>query len=82
MDTKRQGTHPTIGAIFPTAHSIIIKKFTASATEAELDALFMNAKEGHIVRLTPKELDYPQPPILMNCDNAMATDIANVTVKK
>ena len=40
-----------------------IMKFVASyAVEAELGALFMNEKEGRIIRLTLEELGHPQPP--------------------
>ena len=42
-----------------------IMKFVASSVaEADLGAIFMNAKEGRIVQLTLKELDTPnrQPP--------------------
>ena len=40
----------------------IMKFVASSATEAELGALSMNAKEGRIIKLTLKELGHPQPP--------------------
>ena len=40
----------------------IMKFVASSAAEAELGALFMNAKEVRIIRLTLKELGRPQPP--------------------
>jgi hypothetical protein len=60
----------------------ILKFVAASAAEAELGALFMNAKEGRIFRLTLHELGHPQPPTPIHCDNATAAGIANGTVKK
>jgi hypothetical protein len=54
----------------------------ASATEAELGALFMNIKDGVILRLILTELGHQQPPTPVHCDNQTATGIANDTVKK
>ena len=54
----------------------------ASAAEAELGALFMNANEGEILRLILHELGHPQPPTPIHCDNKTAASIANDTVKK
>jgi hypothetical protein len=68
------------GAIFDLC--TILKMVAASAAEAELGALFMNAKEGRILRLTLHELGHPQPPTPIHCDNATAAGIANGTVKK
>jgi hypothetical protein len=42
----------------------ILKFVAASASEAELGALFLNAKEAKVMRLTLEELGHPQPPIL------------------
>ena len=67
------------GAIYTLCN---IMKFVASfAAEADLGALFMNAKEGRLIRLTLKELGHPQPPTPMHCDNAAAAGIANGSVK-
>ena len=60
----------------------IMKSFAYSAAEAELDALFMNAKEGRIIRLTLEELGHTQIPTPINCDNATEAGIANFTVKR
>ncbi len=54
----------------------------ASAAEAELGALFLNCKEGVILRLILAELGHRQPPTPIHCDNKTATGIANDTVKK
>ena len=62
-------------------HTTILKFVAASAAEAELGALFLNAKEGRIIRLTLKELGHPQPATQIHCANAMAADIAHGTVK-
>ena len=60
----------------------ILKIFVASAEEAELAALFINAKEGKIIRMTLEEMSHKQPPTPMHCNNITATGIANDTVKK
>ena len=67
------------GAIF--VHSTILKFVVASAAEAKLGALFLNAKEGQIIRLTLQELGHPQPATPIQCDNATAAGIAHGTVK-
>ena len=63
------------GAIYTLCN--IMKFVASSAAEAELGALFMNAKGGCIIRLTLKELGHPQPPTPMHCKNATAAGIAN-----
>jgi hypothetical protein len=68
------------GAIFTLCG--ILKIVVASAAEAELGALFMNSKEGVILRLVLAELGHKQPPTPVHCDNKTATGIANDTVKK
>ena len=60
----------------------VIKFTVASAAEAELGALFLNCREGKIIRLTLEELGHPQPPTPVHCDNATAAGIANDTIKK
>ena len=54
--------------------SAILKFVTASATEAKLGALFVNAKEGRVIHLILQELGYPQPPTLIHCNNSTAAD--------
>ena len=68
------------GAIY--AFCGILKFVVASAAEAELAALFLNAKEGKIIRLILEELGHTQPATPMHCDNQTATGIANSTVKR
>jgi hypothetical protein len=60
----------------------ILKIVVASAAESELGALFMNIKDGVILRLILAELGHKQPPTPVHCDNKTATGIANDTVKK
>eukprot|EP00804_Cyclotella_cryptica_P012930 CCRYP_002289-RA/>CCRYP_002289-RA protein AED:0.24 eAED:0.24 QI:0/0/0/1/0.5/0.33/3/0/1110 len=60
----------------------ILKFVVASAAEAELGALFLNCKEGKILRLVLQELGHTQPPTPTHCDNGTATGIANNSVKK
>jgi hypothetical protein len=60
----------------------ILKIVVASGAEAELGALFLNIKDGVILRLILTELGHKQPPTPVHCDNKTATGIANDTVKK
>jgi hypothetical protein len=46
-----------------------LKLVAASAAEAELGALFLNAQEAKVIRLVLKELGLPQPPIPIHIDN-------------
>ena len=54
----------------------------SSAAEAELGALFLNAKEGVYLRQILTEMGHPQPPTLVHFDNSTAVGIANNSVKK
>ena len=47
----------------------------ASAAEAELGSLFLNAQEAMKLRLALKEMGHPQPPTPINTDNSKATGI-------
>ena len=60
----------------------ILRIVVCSAAEAELGALFLNIKEGKVLRLALAELGHKQPPTPVHCDNSTATGIANDTVKK
>ena len=60
----------------------ILKLVAASAAEAELGALFMNAMEVKIIRLTLHELGHPQPPTPIHVDNTTAVGIVNSTIKR
>jgi hypothetical protein len=60
----------------------VLKLVAASAAEAELGALFLNAQEVKILRLILEEMGHPQPPTPIHCDNNTAVGIANDTVKR
>ena len=60
----------------------ILKFVAASAAEAELGALFLNIKQGRIMRLTLEEMGHPQPSTPINVDNSTAVGIVNGTVKR
>jgi len=59
-----------------------LKFVAASAAEAELGALFHNAKEAKILRLTLEELGHPQPPTPIHIDNSTTVGIVNNTIKR
>ena len=63
-------------------HCSIIQSVMASATEAELGALFYNAKDAAMLRTTLLEMGHPQPATPIQTDNACAAGITNDTVKQ
>ena len=60
----------------------IIKLVAASAAEAELGALFINARESKVLRITLQELVHPQLPTPIHVDNTTAVIIVNNTIKR
>jgi len=68
------------GAIHVTC--TIIKLVAASAAEAELGALFLNAQEAKVFRLVLAELGHPQPPTPIHNDNTTTVGIVNNTIKR
>ena len=68
------------GAIL--TQSTILKCVAASAAEAELGALFLNAMDAKILRLTLAEMGHPQPPTPIHVDNSTAVGIVNNTIKR
>jgi hypothetical protein len=60
----------------------ILKSVLASAAEAELRALFYNAKDGAMLRATLEDLGHPQSATPIQTDNACAAGIANDTAKQ
>ena len=54
----------------------------ASASEAELGALFLNAREATTIRTTLINLGHPQPLNPIITDNLCVSEIANNTVKQ
>jgi hypothetical protein len=60
----------------------IIKNVMSSAAEAEIAALFLNAKHSIPMRNTLIELGHAQPPTPIRTDNSTANGIMNSTVKQ
>jgi hypothetical protein len=59
-----------------------ILKFVATlAAEAELGALFLNAQEAKVLRLTLLELGHTQPPTPIHIDNTTTIGIINNTIE-
>ena len=54
----------------------------SSATEAEMGALFYDAKDAAWLRTTLEDLGHPQPLTPIQMDNACAAGIINETVKQ
>ena len=59
----------------------ILKLVAASTAEAELGALFLNAQEAKVLRLTLAELGHPKPPMPIHIDNTTTVGIVNNTIK-
>ena len=62
--------------------SAILRNVMASATEAEVGALFHNAQDACQLRNTLECLGHPQPATPIQTDNSCAEGIANDTVKQ
>ena len=60
----------------------IIKQVMASAAEAEIAALFLNARLALPIRTALIELGHPQPPTKLKTDNNTASGFANGTIKQ
>jgi hypothetical protein len=71
---------PFNGAIH--IHCSILQAVIASASDAELGALFYNAKDAAMLRATLNEMGHPQPATPIQTDNACVSGIANDTVKQ
>eukprot|EP00957_Ditylum_brightwellii_P196046 14937038-Ditylum_brightwellii.AAC.1 len=54
----------------------------ASAAEAEIGALYTNARKGEEFRTALQELNHPQPPMLIMTDNTTANRIVNDMMKQ
>eukprot|EP00804_Cyclotella_cryptica_P020077 CCRYP_014880-RC/>CCRYP_014880-RC protein AED:0.43 eAED:0.43 QI:0/-1/0/1/-1/1/1/0/207 len=67
------------GAILNIAH--IIKHVMSSATEAELAALYIMAREAVYIRIILQEMGHKQPPTPIQTDNAMADAVINGKVQ-
>jgi hypothetical protein len=62
--------------------SKVLKHVMSSEAEAEIGAVFLNAKEGAVIRTTLEELGHKQPPTPMETDNTTATGYSNGTIKQ
>ena len=63
------------GAVLNIAH--IIKHIMSSATEAELAALYIVAREAVYIRIVLEELGHKQPPTPLQTDNSMTDGVVN-----
>ena len=63
------------GAVLTIAQ--IIKRVMTSAAEAELGALFINAREAIYIRRVLEELGHPQPRTPIQTDNSTAEGLIN-----
>ena len=66
---------PNNGAILNIAH--VIKHVMSSATEAELAALYIIAREAVYIRIILEEMGHKQPPTPIQTDNPMADAVIN-----
>jgi hypothetical protein len=62
--------------------SKVLKHIMSSAAEAEIGAVFINAKEGSVLMTTLEELGHKQLPTPMDTDNTTATGYINGTIKQ
>jgi hypothetical protein len=62
--------------------STVLKHIMSSAAEAEIGAVFINAKEGAVFRTTLQELGHPQPPVALETDSTTATGYRNGTIEQ
>jgi hypothetical protein len=62
--------------------SKVLKHVMSSAAEAEIGAVFINSKEGAVLRTTLEELRHKQVLTPMETDNTTATGSSNGTIKQ
>jgi hypothetical protein len=79
-NTTKNDKKLTNGAILIV--SKVLKHVMSSAAEAEIGAVFINAKEGAVLRTTLEELGHKQPPTPMETDNTTATGYSNGKIKQ
>jgi hypothetical protein len=60
----------------------ILKLVAPSTAEAELGALFLNAEEAKVLRLTLAKLGHSQPPTPVHINNTTSVGIVNNTIKR
>jgi hypothetical protein len=59
----------------------VLKHLMSSAAEAEIGAVFINAKEGAVLRTTLEELGHKLPPTPMETDDNNSTGYSNGKIK-
>jgi hypothetical protein len=74
-NSANTGKKLTNGAIL--IISTFLKHVISSAAEAEIGAVFINAKEGAVLRTTLQELGHPHPPTPLETENTTATGYRN-----
>ena len=74
-DKLNKGTPLPNGPILNLAK--ILRNVMSSAAETEVGALFLNAKEGTVLRTTLDEMGYPQQATPIQTDNSTASGVAN-----
>jgi hypothetical protein len=79
-NTTKNDKKLTNGAILIV--SKVLKRVISSAAEVEIGAVFINAKEGAVLRKTLEELGHTQPPTPMQTDNTTATGYINGKIKQ
>jgi hypothetical protein len=82
VGTAAKSTKPMLNNGAVLTISGILKHVMSSAAEAEVAGLFVNAKEGEILRTTLDEMGYPQEPTRIQTDNSTASGIANNTINQ
>jgi hypothetical protein len=80
MGKKGTAADTANGSILATTQ--VMKAVLASASEAEIGALFENCKRGTILRTTLNEMGHPQPTTPVQTDNSTACGIANANIKQ
>jgi hypothetical protein len=81
MSSKhKKGEHQHNGPLL--ILSTILRMVVASAAEAEIGALFLNAKEGVNIQNILREMGHPQPATPMQTDNTTAHSILRGTCKQ
>jgi hypothetical protein len=79
-NTTKNDKKLTNGAIL--IISKVLKHIMPSAAEAEIGAVFINAKEGAVLRTKSEELGHKQTPTPVETDNTTATGYSNGTIKQ
>jgi hypothetical protein len=79
-NTTKNDKKLTNGAVLIVSKAL--KHVMSSAAETEIGAVFINAKEGAVLRTTLEELGHKQLPTPMETDNTTATGYINGTIKQ